>query len=50
MESSYLSAVTVAELRFGIAAMPTGRRRMIYHDRLERALRSIAYQTMTTSD
>lgn len=36
IETLYLSAVTVAELRFGIAAMPAGRRRTILHDRLER--------------
>ncbi|MGY6771136.1 PIN domain-containing protein, partial [Komagataeibacter sp. NFXK3] len=31
----FLSAVTVAELRFGIGAMPTGRRRSVLHERLE---------------
>lgn len=35
IETCYLSVVTVAELRFGIAAMPDGRRRTIFHDRLE---------------
>lgn len=35
VETLYLSAITVAELRYGIAAMPTGRRRTILHDRLE---------------
>jgi len=30
-----LSAVTVAELRFGIAAMPEGRRREILRERVE---------------
>ncbi len=35
VETLYLSAVTVAELRFGIAAMPVGRRRHIPHERLE---------------
>ncbi|MBZ9908621.1 type II toxin-antitoxin system VapC family toxin [Mesorhizobium sp. BR115XR7A] len=35
VETLYLSAVTVAELRFGIAAMPSGKRRTILHDRLE---------------
>lgn len=29
------SAITVAELRFGIAAMPEGKRRTVLHDRLE---------------
>ncbi|WP_413989696.1 type II toxin-antitoxin system VapC family toxin [Labrys okinawensis] len=36
VESLYLSAITVAELRFGIAAMPAGKRRTIYQERLER--------------
>jgi predicted nucleic acid-binding protein len=35
VETLYLSAVTVAELRFGIAAMPVGNRRRILHERLE---------------
>jgi predicted nucleic acid-binding protein len=34
----FLPAVTVAELRFGIAAMPAGSRRKILHDRLENDL------------
>lgn len=36
IETLYLSAVTVAELRFGLAAMPAGKRRTTYQDRLER--------------
>ncbi len=36
IETLYLSAVTVAELRFGIASMPTGRRHELLHHRLER--------------
>lgn len=35
VETLYLSAVTVAELRFGLASMPAGKRRTIYEDRLE---------------
>jgi predicted nucleic acid-binding protein len=35
-ETLYLSAVTVAELRFGVAALPAGKRRTVYLDRLER--------------
>jgi predicted nucleic acid-binding protein len=35
VETLYLSAVTVAELRFGVATMPEGKRRMIYQERLE---------------
>jgi predicted nucleic acid-binding protein len=36
VETLSLSAITVAELRFGMAAMPTGKRRTIHLDRLER--------------
>ncbi|OIQ91646.1 toxin FitB [mine drainage metagenome] len=36
VETLYLSAVTVAELRYGLATMPTGRRRSTYQARLER--------------
>jgi predicted nucleic acid-binding protein len=36
IETLYLSAVTVAELRLGLATMPAGKRRSIYQDRLER--------------
>jgi hypothetical protein len=35
IETLYLSAVTVAELRFGIAAMPAGKRREVLHERVE---------------
>ncbi len=35
VETLYLSAITVAELRYGIAAMPEGKRRSVYEDRLE---------------
>ena len=35
IETLFLSAITVAELRFGIAAMPAGRRRSVLHERLE---------------
>jgi hypothetical protein len=36
VETLYLSAVTVAELRFGLATMPEGKRRTIYQERLEK--------------
>ena len=36
VETLHLSAITVAELRFGLATMPQGKRRSIYQDRLER--------------
>jgi toxin FitB len=36
VETLYLSAITVAELRYGLATMPPGRRRTIYQHRLER--------------
>lgn len=35
IETLHLSAITVAELRYGIASMPEGRRRTIYQQRLE---------------
>ena len=35
VETLYLSAITVAELRFGIAAMPSGRKRTLLDHRLE---------------
>jgi toxin FitB len=36
IETFYLSVITVAELRFGLASMPEGKRRTIYQERLER--------------
>jgi predicted nucleic acid-binding protein len=35
IETLYLSAVTVAELRFGLMSMPAGKRRAVYLDRLQ---------------
>ncbi|MFT4118316.1 type II toxin-antitoxin system VapC family toxin [Bradyrhizobium sp.] len=35
VDTLYLSAITVAELRFGIAALPAGKRRETLHLRLE---------------
>ncbi|WP_010511283.1 type II toxin-antitoxin system VapC family toxin [Komagataeibacter europaeus] len=35
IETLFLSAITVAELRFGIGAMPTGRRQAVLQERLE---------------
>jgi Predicted nucleic acid-binding protein, contains PIN domain len=35
IETLYLAAITVAELRYGLATMPAGARRAIYQDRLE---------------
>lgn len=36
VEALYLSTITIAELRFGLATMPEGKRRTIYQNRLER--------------
>jgi predicted nucleic acid-binding protein len=36
VETLYLSAVTVAELRLGLAVMPSGKRQQTFIDRLER--------------
>ena len=38
LETLYLSAITVAELRAGIALMPAGKRRNSLHDNLEKRL------------
>jgi toxin FitB len=38
LETLYLSAITVAELRAGIALMPTGKRQDGLHDNLEKRL------------
>lgn len=35
VETLYLSAIALAELRYGIAAMPEGKRRTVYAQRLE---------------
>lgn len=35
IETFCLSAITVAELRYGLAAMPKGKRRLVYQQRLE---------------
>jgi toxin FitB len=35
IETLYLSAITVTELRFGIAALPAGKRQKVLHHRLE---------------
>lgn len=36
VETLYLSTITIAEICFGLAAMPEGKRRTIYRDRLEK--------------
>ncbi|WP_296107201.1 type II toxin-antitoxin system VapC family toxin [uncultured Agrobacterium sp.] len=35
VETLFISAISIAELRFGIASMPSGKRQTILHDRLE---------------
>lgn len=35
IETLFISAITIAELRFGIASMPSGKRQSILRDRLE---------------
>ncbi|MDR2839223.1 MAG: type II toxin-antitoxin system VapC family toxin [Azonexus sp.] len=37
VETLYLSAITVAELRYGLAIMPKGKRRATYQEELEQA-------------
>jgi len=36
IETLYLAAITVAELRFGVAALPAGKRREALHDHIEK--------------
>ena len=38
LETLYLSTVTVAELRFGVASLPAGRRRDLLNEKLERSI------------
>jgi len=38
VETLYLSTITVAELRLGIAVMPAGKRRALYQERLDNGL------------
>lgn len=38
LETLYLSTVTVAELRFGVASLPAGRRRDLLNETLERSI------------
>lgn len=38
LETLYLSAVTVAELRAGVALLPRGKRRTVLHDSLEKKI------------
>ena len=38
LETLYLSAITVAELRFGVMSLPSGRRRDVLDEDLERAV------------
>ncbi len=38
LETLYLSAITVAELRFAMASLPAGKRRVTLHDSLEKQI------------
>jgi len=38
IETLYLSAITIAEMRAGIACLPPGRRRSTLHEKLEHSL------------
>ncbi|MGC8532979.1 MAG: type II toxin-antitoxin system VapC family toxin [Acidiphilium sp.] len=50
IETLFLSAITIAELRFGIAAMPPGKRRQILHERLENQLLPLFAQRILPFD
>ena len=41
VETLYLSAITVAELRFGVASLPAGKRRDALHDNVETRVLSL---------
>lgn len=41
VETLFLSAITVAELRYGLATMPEGKRRLIFEKRLEQEVLQI---------
>ena len=41
METLYLSAITVAELRFGVASLPVGKRRQALHGNVETLVLSL---------
>lgn len=38
LEDVYLSAITVAELRLGIALLPDGKKKIVLHERLEQSI------------
>jgi len=50
VETLYLSAITVAELRFGLATMQEGRRRTILQSRLEREVLPVFAQRVLPFD
>jgi len=50
IETLFLSSITVAELRYGIAIMAKGKRRMIYHDRLEKEVLAVFYERILPFD
>ena len=41
IETLYLASITVAELRFGVAALPAGKRRDTLHENLEHRILSL---------
>ena len=38
LEDVYLSAITVAELRLGVALLPNGKKKNVLHERLEQSI------------
>ena len=41
IETLYLAAITVAELRYGLATMPAGKRRTVFQKRLEQEVLTV---------
>jgi len=50
VESLYLSSITVAELRYGIAVLPEGKRKSIYKDRLNNEVLKIFFGRVLAFD
>lgn len=50
VDTLFMSVVTVAELRYGIATMAKGKRRTIYHDRFEKGVLSIFHGRVLAFD
>jgi predicted nucleic acid-binding protein len=50
VETLYISAITVAELRFGVATLPVGKRKDILQDSLERRILPLFFSRILAFD